>query len=279
MTSSRLRIGDQEFGSVFKRPWHGGPKYINVRDVPLQYPGWSDPRTPGNTDSNMQAAKIMAKWTPAQMKRFEFFMDSHKVDMTPWKREWLDKTAPGHDKQREDILKCKLELVKRIITIKVTGPQSMEDWCLYFLYHDDKLDIPQNVETLIRPEWSGVSIKDWYDNEKRTDDEFVYLVADSERNVNYPGNIKLPGFEQTGDPDVSLPRWRHHPLRGRNIPAGTTRAEIEVRTSPFYAYRQSYFPHNGVNGEGLNHQRGLVGAARAVNFGRMRNVRNSEPFV
>lgn len=263
MATSRLRIGDQEFGSVFKRPGHGGPKYIERSN---QYPSWSDPRIPGNTDSNMEASKIMARWTPAQMKRFEFFMDQHKVDMTPWKREWLDKTAPGHGKQREDIIKCKLELIKRILRIKMTGPESMEDWCLYFLYYDDKLDIPQDVETLIRPNWSAVERKDWYDNTKDFIDEFPYLVADAEQNIQTPSNLSMPGLEQE--------RFDLIVGQRRRIP---TFYESRGRLSGFNNGNNNvYFPSRMRNREIYNTTRNAWGAGNLVNRERMRRVRYPE---
>lgn len=256
-----LRVGDQEFGSVFKRPGHGGPKFIHGS----RYPTWSDPRRPGNTDPNMEASRIMSRWTPAQMKRFEYFMEQHNRDTTPWKREWLDKTAPGRSKQSEQIIKCKLELVKRLLKIKMTGPQSMEDWCLYFLYYDDKLDIPQNIETLIRPEWSVVNKRDWYNNIKKIDDEFPYLVRDSERNKEYTANLFLPGFEQ-GDGNNQY-RDRYYPVF--EAPRAGTR---------FNSADAHYFPSRASNREPYRTRRGMTGAVDPDNRMRQRYFRSTDNF-
>jgi hypothetical protein len=42
-----------------------------------------------------------------------------------------------------------MELIKRLLIIKVTGPSSLEDWILLFLYYENELNIPLKIEELL----------------------------------------------------------------------------------------------------------------------------------
>ena len=186
------RLSNKEFGAVFKPPQKGGPSCPNG----FEYPVWDDPRTPGSDDSQMEARKIMSHWTPQQVRRFYNFLEYYKKDLTPWKKEWLDRTAPGNNEQQEKIIKCKLALIKRLLIITMTGPQTMEDWCLYYLYHDHQLDIPTNIQNIIRPDWQEVPLNDWLTAKKNYDEEPLYYVRPSGYNLNYPSGALLPGFSR-----------------------------------------------------------------------------------
>lgn len=189
-----LRKGDREFASVFKTFRSGGP--ISVDD---NLPGWRDPRSPGNSDPNETAKSIMNKWTPDMVKRFRIFMDYMKdgrsADYGPWVAEWLDKTAPGLHKDRESILKCKMELIRRILKIKAGGCETLEDWCLFFLYHDRYLHLPPDIETLVQPETSKSTTDEWF-NDPRPERVPLrkYFYVPARDNVNYPANMALPGL-------------------------------------------------------------------------------------
>jgi hypothetical protein len=193
------RYNNLEFGSVFKPgPW-GGPRYNNLIQGPGQLPQWADRRYPGNTSSNESADTIMKKWDNQQMKRFQHFMDQFYKEKTPWRQEYMDRTAPGFKKQDLDILKCKSELIKRILIIKVAGAQSMEDWCLLFLYYDNQLALPANIEQLIIPDSSKIFAEQFvsttYLTKPRAADYVVYAPLNATR---YPANIPLVGFGNNG---------------------------------------------------------------------------------
>lgn len=187
------RSGNREFGSVFKRARYGGPSSFDEK-----LPGWKDPRFPGNTDANESAKSIMSKWPPEMVKRFRIFVDSFKEGsdgMTPWRQEWLDKTAPGYDKDREKILKCKLELIRRILKIKAVGPETLEDWILLFLYHDRYILIPPDIDTLINPEYGKQSLYAYFeDHTEKTPRVLKYFYTPAEDNVDYPANMYMPGI-------------------------------------------------------------------------------------
>lgn len=190
--TERSRAGNREFASVFKKGSHGGPATVDEN-----FPGWPDFRTPGNSDSNESARAIMSKWSPEMVKRFRIFMDQYKDithDYGPWVDEWMNKTAPTINKDREKILKCKVELIRRLLKIKVGGCQSLEDWCLFFLYHDRHINIPRDIETLVNPEYGKISPNIYFsDLPVPTRPAGKYFYTPSERNVQYPANMNMPG--------------------------------------------------------------------------------------
>lgn len=233
------RSGNREFGSVFKRARYGGPVSIDEK-----LPGWKDPRFPGNTDANESAKSIISKWTPEMVKRFRIFVDSFKEGsdgMTPWRQEWLDKTAPGYDKDREKILKCKLELIRRILKIKAVGPETLEDWVLLFLYHDRYIMIPPDIDTLINPEYGKQSLYRYFrDFDAKTPRVLKYFYTPSEESVDYPSNMYMPGVadghlpETPGDTGVNAGKYPvYYPIyeRGANGTASKNRLSNALLTA------------------------------------------------
>lgn len=147
--------GERKFGAVFNSQQRGGPKKIIWNDLigdALNDSGlkWEDRRRPGNTNANESAQSIMKDWTEDRMKRFDVFMTSMYSDLTPWKLAYMDKTAPKWRDQTKSIIKCRLELIKRLLIIKVTGPSSLEDWILLFMFYENELDIPITVVDLLK---------------------------------------------------------------------------------------------------------------------------------
>lgn len=194
--SVTTRFSNQEYGSVFKSSGHAGPVSTGL-DRSKKLPMWSDMRYPGTTDPNMEARKIMANWTPDMVRRFQLFIDDFMPEKSPWAREWFNKTAPEVEAQKTKIIKCKMELIKRLLRIKVTGPLSMEDWCLLFLYHDHRMEIPQDIETLIRPAAADQSEFDFLRGKRSLVEVPQHWVSAARRNKDYPANLYMPGFERT----------------------------------------------------------------------------------
>lgn len=184
------RYNNKEFGSVFRAARDFGPRTIDDN-----LPSWEDPMRPGNTQSNESAKEIMAKWPPDVRKRFRIFMDGFKDRNTygPWVREWLEKSAPDYDKDREQIVKCKLELIKRLLHIKVRGPESMEDFCLLFLYQDHRLDIPADIESVLKPLSAEMNIRDHWADMPPGRDTVQWFTTPSDFNVYFPANMTFPG--------------------------------------------------------------------------------------
>lgn len=192
------RFNNHEYASVFKSAAHAGPA-LTGNSRTSGYPEWPDFRFPGSTDPNMEARKIMMNWTPDQMRRFQMFVEDYRrQNRTPWGRDYFNKTAPGIEASQAKIIKCKMELVKRILRIKMTGPLSMEDWCLLFLYHDHRINIPQDVETLIRPMHAHQNELDFLSGERNRVEVPMYRVRPAEVNKHHMANQFLPGFE-SGD--------------------------------------------------------------------------------
>lgn len=147
-------LNERGFGAVFHQERRGGPKKIEWEDphtVDFISSGlkWEDRRRPGNTDANESAASIMKGWSEERMKRFDVFMSQIHSELTPWKQTYLEKTAPKWRDQSKNIIKCRMELIKRLLIIKITGPASLEDWILLFLYYENELNIPKNIEELL----------------------------------------------------------------------------------------------------------------------------------
>lgn len=246
--ASGYKPSDKSFGSVFKSARRGGPRTEHSAglDPDLlngRLPTWQDRRRPGNTNSNEDAEKILNGWDDKKMQRFEVFMSQFYRDMTPWKKEYLDKTASNFTKPETDILKCKMELIKRLLKIKVIGPESLEDWCLLFLYHENDLDIPKNVEQLLRPDTAEMEIYPFSRPLPLLLDNPPYFIAPSENTIRYMSNMPLPGFgtvdyENSGRPKIKrtdamttpdiqqiaahFPRGTQPPPANRQIMTGRT---------------------------------------------------------
>lgn len=189
----------KEYGSVFLSGGKGGPVTSSLK-APGSLSTWSDWRKGGNTNANEAAADIMKRWDKTRMKQFEIFMDRFYQNKTPWRQDWLDRTAPGWKSNEGKILKCKMELIRRIIKIKLVGPESLEDWILLFLYTTNELDIPENVESLLRPDRAILTPEEFLRQEERDpkfDNLFVRPPVMSEK---YPTNMPMWGFER-----ISLP--------------------------------------------------------------------------
>lgn len=213
------RYNNLEYGSVFKQGINGGPRLSDLihggSNVPggiqrrgaTQLPGWPDKRYPGNANVTESSGEIMKQWDNQQMKRFQIFMDQFYLGATPWKLEYLDRTAPDYKKQEYDILKCKMELIKRLLHIKVVGCESMEDWCLLFLYYDNQLSLPPNIEELVRPGVSKLTLSEYASTKYRTKrvmSDQVTIAPDL--TLEYMSNPIMPGF---GTPYFNNPA---HPI-------------------------------------------------------------------
>ena len=200
------RYNNKEFGSVFKDSLHEGPRYHPNIKGPGGLPGWADRRYPGNTNTNESSEAIFKSWDNQKMRRFQAFMDQFYRSATPWQLDWMERTAPNFKKQETDIVKCKMELIKRILKIKVVGAESMEDWILLFMYYDNELDLPSNIEQLIRPDTSRASTATFFKDEASIrPKEPDYHTQPPVNALRYPSNLPMIGF---GDNRVT----------GRNIP-------------------------------------------------------------
>lgn len=152
---------------LFKNKNKGGP--ITLRDWRYEtgnLPLYQDPTKGQSLNCYESADQMMAKWDPATKQRFEFFMNRQAAmdgGMTPWKREWLNKTYPTYEKRGYAILKCKLELIRRLMLLQVKGPQSVEDWVVLFMYYDGELDIPANIHQLIDPTNNRMDLQEYMD--------------------------------------------------------------------------------------------------------------------
>lgn len=183
----------RQFGAVFLDKADGGP--VKMLQFQESLPSWADRRNPGNSNPNQSSKEIMQGWDDGTMRRFEIFMASFEKKKTPWKLEFLDKTMPGWDKQRSDILKCKMELIRRLLIIKVCGPESAEDWVLLFMYHDGQLKLPVDLETLLNPGDSYVTLQEFINTDKITAPvTYDYAFIPPKTNVNYISNMYMPGF-------------------------------------------------------------------------------------
>jgi hypothetical protein len=244
-----LKPSNKSFASVFKRPGHGGP-VTNRELMHGRLPTWKDRRRPGNTNYDETADDIMSSWDDKQMQRFEVFMSQFYRKMTPWKQEYLDKSAPNFRKQELDILKCKTELIKRIMKIQVVGPESLEDWCLLFLYYDNELDLPANIMQMLRPNTAQLDMYLFGEPLRPTATYSQYYIGPPKGTLKNMSNMPLTGFcvdprlmrsvqerqsvqpiyrradtlpRGSKRPDVLyyFPKWSHH--HGGNYIMGTPR--------------------------------------------------------
>lgn len=203
--------GNRDFGSVFRPATHGGPRVSIIKNI-NGLPNWPDLRRPGNTDSTQVASRIMDEWDINRTKRFEIFMERFYTHRTegpePWRREWLEKTTGNFIKSGElKIVKCKLELIKRLLIIKILGPQSLEDWVLLFLYYDNELAIPPNIEELMRPESGQVDGEQFLkDTDYQKPHPKYYAITAPNNAIKYPGNMPMHGFGGGGSEQYDRPR-------------------------------------------------------------------------
>lgn len=188
-------MSNKQFGAVFKPAVYGGPAML--ANSYAGYPGWPDIRNPGNEHTNETAHEIMRKWDRFKTKRFEVFIKEFNQYLnTPWAKEWFKKTTPGIDVDSVKIIRCKLELIKRIMLIKLTGPKSLEDWVLLFMFYDNDLEIPKNITALLHPANSLKTLGDWMRSIEKETPITDTVIAAPRQNMTEPGNMLLPGFDE-----------------------------------------------------------------------------------
>lgn len=260
-------MSNKSFGSVFKKASEGGPRYHPVYKNGL--PNWQDIRYPGNTNPNESSAAIMGSWDPQKTKRFEIFMEQFYTGMTPWKKEYLDKTAPGFKSSETAILKCKLELIKRLLKIKVAGAESMEDWCLLFMYYDNDLALPPNIEELIKPEHSNLLIDHFIDTTPmKPEQSGDYMVFPPRNARKYLSNLPLVGFGGTVLDNDDRPRTSHVQVM---VPT-----REHQRRQELWRDRTENFPQY-TRGEAIRPDRFIQPALNAANFASARWINTNNP--
>ena len=131
------------YTSVFKRPDAGGPTKYLADTLP---DWWSTKEAP--TDPNISGKKILETFTPSELVQFKYFVQSFKKNKDIQEVDYFKKTAPVLTEQSRKILKCKLELIRRILKISITGAENLEDWCLLYIYYNNKFDFPLDIEEL-----------------------------------------------------------------------------------------------------------------------------------
>lgn len=184
----------KQFGAVFKDWSSGGPVYADIKNN-AALPTWQDWRSPGNTNANQTATEVFKHWDKNTMKRFEIFMEQFYRNNTPWQQDWLDRTAPNFKSNETKIVKCKMELIKRLLKIKLIGPESLEDWILLFLYTENQLRLPENIENLLRPQSSKMTTTEFIKMSKpEASSSFEYYVKPAEQWRDHPTNMQLWGF-------------------------------------------------------------------------------------
>lgn len=223
---------NSSFGAVFLPRTEGGPVFFN-RAGSSSSQVWPDRRSPGNMNANESAENIMKLWDTSTMKRFEVFMDKLWEDKSPWKMEYLQKTAPTWKNQSTAILKCKMELIKRLLTIKVTGPASLEDWILLFLYYENDLDLPHDLMSLIRPRSQATNLRSYVDIvQPRTVLRADYSILPPRQltNDNIFSNPPMPGYgtERENTPDIYPNAYTGYVNRARD----TTYQQRNFRVFP-----------------------------------------------
>lgn len=209
------KFQDKQYGSVFSPAVYGGPSSWSGRGslaerrsglttltapavarFPRPLPDWSDKRKPGNTNVNEKASEILSRFSDAQQKRFQSWMEDQSLgsgDMgTPWGKEWLERTTDNWNDSKLDIVKCKLELIRRLSRIKISGPQSLEDWITIFMVEDGMIRIPESVTEWVIPEYSktytgaktDISFLKWKDSERHRREKIYSRTGHKEK---YPG--------------------------------------------------------------------------------------------
>lgn len=240
----------KQFASVFSPPDQGGPHWAevkqprsrrdNVRPIITAFPNWNDIRNPGNTNANESAKEIMRRWDTYRTKRFEIFMEQFYRGNTPWRKEWLDKTAPNFKEQEGKIIKCKMELIKRLMIIKMTGPSSLEDWILLFLYSENELDLPSNIQELMFPPSSIVSDEEFFTPKAPTSHLDRQYIYPSNQMINSPANMTLPSIHADMVLYSLKKSWKYPRIRYGLT--GTNFTEAEAARNEELGERYEIFP-------------------------------------
>lgn len=191
--------------NVFRNKRDGGPVHFAGSQLPI----WNGKKL--GTDPNETARQMIHSMDEQQKRRFEYFMSqiNSSENMTPWKRDWLDKTTGGHQRTGYDIQKCKLELVRRLLIMQITGPTSLEDWVLFFLYYDNSLDLPPNIEQMLKPTHNLVTPEEYIDTTRPKvqgpGEDYWFQLP---RNMRYT-DLNMPGIsgDDRRDPN-NRPRYQ-----------------------------------------------------------------------
>lgn len=224
-----------QFASVFKPRMSNGPFQIpaskngkyGVKSGIASLPTWSDYRRPGNMEYDMEASKIMAGFTDEQMKRFQMYMDTQFQPGTRENLEYLKRTIPDWNKPRTEIINCKLELMKRLMFLKITGPSKMEDWLLLFLVEDGELLFPKDIKSLIQPDDPDdkddlKKVDDWFKKTTKPFSRYTYFTIPLEKNIRFMSNLSMFPFDSEG---------RQEAFNTENITVLTDIVSRSVRTT------------------------------------------------
>lgn len=145
--------------SLFIKPEYGGPAPI-MRSGESEWdslPTWSNRKNPGSLELDVKAASLLQSFSDLRMKRFMVWMNenSMKCRNNYDSYTWFKNTTNNWDAPKGDIANAKIEIMRRICKLAVTGPQKMEDWILIFLHEEGDLIFPQTLGDIISPKPPG----------------------------------------------------------------------------------------------------------------------------
>jgi hypothetical protein len=261
-----------QFASVFKPRLSNGPFKIpasnngkyGVKHGIASLPTWPDYRKPGNMEYDMEASKIMAGFSDEQMRRFQMYMDTQFNPGTRENLEFLKRTVPDWNKPRTEIINCKLELMKRLMFLKISGPSKMEDWLLLFLVEDGELLFPQDIKSLIYPQDPNDDndekiVEDWFKKTTKPVSRYTYFTVPLERNIQFMSNLFMFPFDFEG---------RQGSVDVDNLTTISSYATRTMRTTGDLALSTAVVLYNSIRGRGFN-----------INQTQNRNINNALDYL
>lgn len=141
--------------SLFIKPEYGGPAPVPRSGVSGwdNLPTWSNRKNPGSLELDVKAASLLQSFSDLRMKRFMVWMNENSIKCRNNydSYTWFKNTTNNWDAPKGDIANAKIEIMRRICKLGITGPQKMEDWILIFLLEEGDLVFPKTLGDIISP--------------------------------------------------------------------------------------------------------------------------------
>lgn len=161
---------------------------------------------------------LLNKKEAQEAVRFKQFVEDSIPRGTPWAKDFFEKIMPGWYQSKIDVVNEKLDIIQRLISITIHGPQSIDDMALLYQIYTGRIEIPQNFEQLIKPASQGLSIgqfKSGLFNPKRY---VAWEIFVSKRNQEYMANFAIPGIDPKGAGNAGVARsWNDSMTTGNAV--------------------------------------------------------------
>ena len=160
---------------------------------------------PQITVGDQEIKYIQDKEAAVKHAQFLDFIDNSIPRGAPWQKAYFEKFRPGYYKDALTIATNRIDEMKELTRMKITGPQGPDDMKLLYSYYIGERVPPKTINGLIAGEKAtAASYRHGLFSPLRGVHNHARLVKDSR---DFLSNINIPGFDTTWMEGTEMPPW------------------------------------------------------------------------